>query len=79
MSVHDDNRLPAGMPKPEYCSQHAASRLAGLPDGRRVTRLLEPDAWLTGPGGKRWPLWLTTSIEQWVAEGIRDGRHGGGE
>ena len=59
MSIHDDNRLTSGMPKPEYLSQHAAARRAGLADGRRVTRLLAPDAWMVGPGGKRWPLSLS--------------------
>lgn len=76
MSVHENNRLTSGMPKPEYLSQHAAARRAGLADGRRVTRLLTPDAWVIGPGEKRWPLWLQTTIEQWVAGGIRDGRSG---
>jgi hypothetical protein len=77
-NAQGNSRLPA-IPntKPEYLSQHAAARLTGLPDGRRVTRLLTPDAWMVGPVGKRWPLWLRTTIEQWVAEGIRDGRQGG--
>jgi hypothetical protein len=74
MSSYKNTRLPQASQKPEYLSAHAAARLAGVATRNRVMRHVEADAWMTGPDGKRWPLYARETIEQWITDGIRDGR-----
>jgi hypothetical protein len=59
---------------PAFLSANAAARRAGLQDYRRVTRQVQPDAWELGPNDRRWPLYLPSTIEAWIASGMPDGR-----
>lgn len=71
------SRLPK--PPPEYLSAHAAARLAGLPESRRVARNVQADAWELGPNGKKWQLYTRETIERWIADGMPTAIQGGAE
>lgn len=73
MSSQYHSRLSSADQKPEYLSAQAAARLAGLTERRRIVHNVEADAWMTGPDGKKWPLYSRKTIEQWITDAIRDG------
>lgn len=55
-------------------SNASARKRTGIHDHRGLPRKIAPDGWIYSSGGKRYPVWLESTIENWCAE--RDAQDG---
>ena len=58
-----DIRLPK-QDQPVYITSQEAAPILGVSRPTLIKYMQPPpDAWYSGPHGKRWPLWLRTTLE----------------
>jgi hypothetical protein len=60
---------PEHKQQPVFLTVQQAAPLAGMSRPTLAKHLQpEPDAWYQGPSGRRWPLWLRSTLETYRAE-----------